>query len=162
MRARDVLEDCKQALRDFEASGPTPYWRTRWIGLVALLRSVGHVLDKIDGAQTPQWRKAVDEAWEKVKATKPEPRILWGFIESERNNVLKAYEVGARLNVTVRPGPAILSFSDSIAQHQKSDATLYESFIRAGSYGGQDALAVCREAVAFWETYLADVEAAAT
>ena len=130
MRARDVLEDCKQALKDFEASGATPYWRTRWIGLVALLRSVGHVLDKIDGAQTREWRKAVDEAWEKLKRTKPEPRILWEFIEAERNNVLKAYDVGARLNVTFRPGPAVLSFSDSIARHQKSDATLYE-FVHA-------------------------------
>ena len=161
MRARDVLEDCKLALKDFEAAGPTPYWRTRWIGLVALLRSVGHVLDKIDGARTPQWRKAVDEAWDRVKRTKPDPEILWEFIEAERNNVLKVYEVGARLSITVRPGPAILSFSDSIARHQKSDATSYESFMRSGFYGGRDALAVCQEAVAFWEKYLAEVEAAA-
>jgi hypothetical protein len=161
MRARDVLEDCKLALKDFEAAGPTPYWRTRWIGLVALLRSVGHVLDKIDGAQTPQWRKAVDEAWDRAKGTKPDPRVLWEFIEAERNNVLKVYEVGARLSITVRPGPAILSFSDSIARHQKSDATSYESFMRSGFYGGRNALAVCGEAVAFWEKYLSEVEAAA-
>jgi hypothetical protein len=157
MRARDVLEDCRQALKDFEASGPTPYWRTRWIGLMALLRSGGHVL----GARSPRWRKAVDEAWEKVRETKPEPMILWEFIEAERNNVFKAYEVGASLKVTVRPGPAILSFSDSIARHQKSDATTYESFIRSGFYGGRDALAVCWEALAFWEKYLEDVESAA-
>jgi hypothetical protein len=161
MRALDVLEECKRALDDFEAAGPTPYWRTRWVGLVALLRSVGHVLDKIDGAQSQQWRKAVDDAWVRVKSTKPEPRILWEFIEAERNNVLKAYEVGARLNTSIRPGPAILSFSDSIAAHQKSDATSYEYFMRSGFYGGRNALAVCREAVAFWEKYLADVEAAA-
>lgn len=158
MRARDVLEDCKQALEDFEAAGPTPFWRTRWIGLVTLLRSVGHVLDKIDGAKNPQWRRAVDEAWERVKRTKPEPRVLWEFIEAERNNVLKAYEVGVRLNITVRPGPATLSFSPSIAAHQKSEATAYESFMRSGFYGDYDALAVCREAVAFWEKYLAEVE----
>jgi hypothetical protein len=54
-----------------------------------------------------------------------------------------------------------LSFSDSIAAHQKSDAASYESFMRSGFYGGRNALGVCREAVAFWEKYLADVEAAA-
>jgi hypothetical protein len=48
MRARDVLSDCKQALEDFDAAGATPYWRTRWTAVVALLRAVGHVLHKID------------------------------------------------------------------------------------------------------------------
>ena len=161
MRARDVLNDCKRALEDFEAAGPTPYWRTRWTALVALLRSVGHVLDKIDGAQTPELRRAVDDAWGRLKQTKPEPRVFWEFIEAERNNVLKAYEVGAQLSVTVRPGPAILSFSDAIAPYQKSDATSYESFMRSGFYGGRDTLAVCRDAIAFWERFLDDVEAAA-
>lgn len=68
-------------------------------------------------------------------------RVFWEFIEAERNNVLKAYEVGARLNVIVRPGPAILSFSDSIAPFQKSDATSYEPFMRSGFYGGRGRLA---------------------
>lgn len=161
MRSRDVLAECRQALEDFLAAGPTPYWRTRWTGLVALLRSVGHVLDKIDGEQSVEWRRAVDEAWNRCKQTKPEPRILWEFIEAERNNVLKAYEVGARLNITVRPGPAVLSFSDSIARHQKSDATSYEAFLKSGFYGGRDAIAVCREAIDFWELYLNEVETAA-
>jgi hypothetical protein len=122
---------------------------------------VGHVLDKIDGAQSPELRRAVDDAWRRLKQTKPEPSVFWAFIEAERNNVLKAYEVGAQLSVTVRRGSAILSFSDSIAPYQKSDATSYESFIRSGFYGGRDALAVCRDAIAFWERFLNDVEAAA-
>ena len=161
MRSRDVLSDCKRAVEDFEAAGPTPYWRTRWTAVVALLRSVGHVLDKIDGAQSPEWRRVVDEAWFRLKQTKPEPRVLWEFIEAERNNVLKAYEVGAQLTVTVRPGPAVLSFSDSIAAYQKSDATSYESFMQSGFYGGRNALAVCREALDFWEKFLNEVETAA-
>jgi hypothetical protein len=160
MRAREVPFDCKRALEDFEAAGPTPYWRTRWTAVVALLRAVGHVLQKIDAAQSPEFKKAIDDAWARLKQTKPEPRIFWEFIEAERNNVLKVYEVSARLNVTVRPGPAVLSFSDSIAAYQ-SDPTTYESFIRLGFYGGRDALAVCREALVFWEKFLNDVETAA-
>jgi hypothetical protein len=161
MRAQDVLSDCKRALEDFKAAGPTPYWRTRWNAVVALVRAVGHVLKTIDAAQSPELRMAVADAWARLNQTKPEPRIFWEFIEAERNNVLKAYEVGAQLNAIVRPGPAILSFSDSIAPYQKSNATSYESFMRSGFYGGRDALALCREAIAFAEKFLVDVEAAA-
>jgi hypothetical protein len=144
-----VLSDCELAFKDFEAAGPTPFWRTRWTALMALLRAVGHVLDKIDGARGAELREAIDEAWDEVNRTKPEPRILWEFIEQERNNVVKAYEVGVRLNTTITPGwsgPA---------------ATTYESFIRSGVYRGRDALEVCQEAIAFWEGYLDRIETAA-
>ena len=58
-RAREVLADCELALADFEAAGPTPYWRTRWTGLVSLLRCVGHVLHKVDAVQSTNLKKAV-------------------------------------------------------------------------------------------------------
>jgi hypothetical protein len=171
MRARDVLNDCKlalhdfeEALRDFDEALPTPEWRTRWVGLVALLRSVGHVLDKVDGETNAKWRDAVDKAWERVNSVKPDHKILWEFIEQERNNVLKAYNMGARLNTTFRPGPMVLGFSDSTVRQilQKTGPTTHEPFMRSGSYAGRDALALCREAIAFWEKYLSEVEAAAT
>ena len=158
MRSREVLDDCRTALADFRASGARPYWRTRWTGLVALLRAAGHVLDKVDGAQSTQWRLAVDNAWDECKKTQPNPRILWEFIEAERNNVLKAYDVGACVNITVRPAPAILSFSPTIAPFQKSKPTTYETFLRTGFYNGQDAEAVCEEAIEFWNNYLNRVE----
>jgi len=158
--AHDVLSDCELALADFQDSGPTPYWRTRWTALVALLRSVGHVLHKIDATRSAELKQAVDEAWAELKKTKPEPRIFWEFIEEERNNVLKAYEVGARLNTTMRPGTAHLSFSGR-DQADPSGPTTYESFMRSGVYGGRDALEVCREAIEFWRRFLSDVEAAA-
>src|SRR3990172_5905920 len=110
-RAREVLADCELALADFEAAGPTPYWRTRWTGLVSLLRCVGHVLHKVDAVQSTNLKKAVADAWDDLKKTKPEPRIYWEFIEEERNNILKAYEFGARMNTTIRPGTAYLSLS---------------------------------------------------
>jgi hypothetical protein len=149
MRSRNVLEDCKRALEDFEAAGPTPYWQTRWVGMVALLRAVGHVLKEIDAKQSPKWKKAVDDAWARLKKTEPEPpAIFWKFIEEERNNVLKAYAVGARLNIGIQPG--------------SGNPPQYESFMRTGFYDGRAALTLCREAIAFWEKHLAEVEAAAT
>jgi hypothetical protein len=146
MRAREVLLDCERGLADFEAAGLTPYWRTRWIAVVALLRSVGHVLEKTDKKQSPGLEKAINQAWNALKKTRPEPRIFWEFIREERNNVLKVYEIGARLNITITPG----------------GPTGYNSFIRSGIYGGRDAVAVCREAIAFWGKHLDDIETAAT
>ena len=159
-RAREVLADCELALADFEAAGPTPYWRTRWTGLVALLRCVGHVLHKVDAVQSTNLKKAVADAWDDLKKTMPEPRIYWEFIEEERNNILKAYEFGARMNTTVRPGTAHLSLSGEGWQGP-SGPTTYDSFIRSGSYGGRDAVEVCLDAIAFWRDFLDRVETSA-
>jgi len=160
LRAREVLSDCELALRDFEAAGPTPYWRTRWTALTALLRAVGHVLDKIDAARGGELKEAIAQAWAELNKTKPEPRIFWDFIEQERNNVLKIYEVGARLNTTLRPGTVYMSRSGQ-DWSGPSGPTTYEAFIQSGVYGGRDALEVCREAIAFWQRYLDRIETAA-
>jgi hypothetical protein len=69
LRAREVLSDCELALKDFEAAGPTPYWRTRWTALVALLRAVGHVLDKIDAARGGELKEAIAQAWAELNKT---------------------------------------------------------------------------------------------
>ena len=119
------------------------------------MRAVGHVLDKIDGTQGAELKEAIAEAWAEVNRTKPEPRILWEFIEQERNNVVKVYEVGVRLNTTIRPGTLGQDWSSP------SGPTTYESFIRSGVYGGRDALGVCREAIAFWRGYLDRIESTA-
>jgi hypothetical protein len=160
LRAREVLADCKLALTDFEAAGPTLYWRTRWTAMVALLRSVGQVLHQIDAARSAELKEPIAKAWAELKRTKPEPRIFWEFIEQERNSILKAYEVGVRLNTTIRPGTLHMSLSGQ-DWSGPSGPTTYEAFMRSGVYGGRDALEVCREAIAFWQGYLDRIEAAA-
>ena len=157
LRAREVLADCELALADFEAAGPTPYWRTRWTGLVALLRSVGHVLHKVDASRSGDLKKVIATEWGTLNRSKPEPRILWDFIEDERNNILKAYEFGARMNTTVRPGAAHFTFSGD-GSEGPSGPTTYESFIRFGTFAERDALEVCRDAIAFWRVFLNKVE----
>src|SRR5207245_1310981 len=59
--------------------------------VVALLRSVGHVLDSVDGETAPELRRAIDEEYTKLKDSKPAPSIFWEFIHEERNMVLKEY-----------------------------------------------------------------------
>jgi hypothetical protein len=146
-----VLRDCEAALADLRA-GPTGLqWRTRWAAAVALLRSVGHVLDKVDGAASPERRKAFDEAWEALQNGKPRgvPEIFWRFIEDERNNLLKAYRTSARQNVTVSVGP--------VGSNRPSRAA-YEHVMASGPFAGQDPRDVVEQAIAWWRAYLDAVD----
>ena len=160
IRAREVLADCEQALADFQAAGLTPYWRTRWTGLVALLRAVGYVLKDIDAKQDDYLKKASDDAWYKLKSSKPDPLIFYGFIDLERHNVVHLYRIGARLNTEIVPGSGRLSFYGE-SQQGLIGSTSYKSSILSGVFSGRDAIEVCREAIGFWKDYLDKVEAAA-
>jgi hypothetical protein len=53
--ARLVLDDCRGALADLKEGVQGAEWRRRWIVTVVLLRAVGHVLEKVDGAAS-LWR----------------------------------------------------------------------------------------------------------
>ena len=45
----EVLEDCRMALTLLEEERDYRRWRVHWAAAVALVRAVGHVLDKVDG-----------------------------------------------------------------------------------------------------------------
>lgn len=142
--ARAVLRDCHRSARELvDATTPTT-WRLRWVTTVVLLRTVGHVLDKVDGTRSPQLRAAIDREWERVKARRAEHLIFHAFIEEERNSIAKEYEIGARLvqpvEADVKPafnGPVFLG--DRIVPQRT----------------------VIKEAINWWERLLTEVEAAA-
>jgi hypothetical protein len=159
--ARQVLGDAATALADFEASAGTAYWRTRWVALVALLRAVGHILDKVDAAADPRLGRASGAAWRKLGTTKPEPRVFWDFIDDERNNVLKAYQFGAGLNITVRPGAAWRNTVTGESGGTESGPTTYDTFMRSGSFAGEDPRELARRAIGFWTAYLDGIDRAA-
>ncbi len=50
--ARRVLADCRLAHRMLEDERNADRWRVVWVGAVALIRAVGHVLDKVDGSES--------------------------------------------------------------------------------------------------------------
>jgi hypothetical protein len=147
--ARLVLADCEMALGDVEAGTATEVWRTRWVGLVALLRVVGHVLNNVDAEVSREATEAIRSAWMRLHDSKPEPWIFWSFIEDERNNVLKLYQLAPRKNITLRPG----------AVGQPSGPTTHELFFTGGSYRGRPPLDVCRDAIAFWRAYVDEIDA---
>lgn len=98
--ARSVLRDCEAALEEItRASGvwesdalDSQTFQRRWVAIIVLLRVVGHVLYKVDRHQSPEMARAINDAWDELKNTEPEPRIFWEFIDKERNNILKLYQ----------------------------------------------------------------------
>ena len=44
--ARTVLDDCRLALQLLEEETDPQRWRIHWVAALALVRAVGHVLDR--------------------------------------------------------------------------------------------------------------------
>ena len=92
MQARVVLADCRVALEHAERASDPAALRVAWAALVALLRTVGQVLDKVDGRQGEPLRRAIDARWRVWNANRASNRAYWNFIEAERHAVLKVYD----------------------------------------------------------------------
>ena len=89
LRARVVLADARAALVDFEESNKTPYWRTRWVALITILRAVGHVLDKVDAPRDAKIAAASRQAFEDMK------RSSWGVRRCTRIRDMRQVVDGA-------------------------------------------------------------------
>jgi hypothetical protein len=92
--ARRVLRDCHIAVRMCKSAPLGAERRIAWTTAVTLLRTVGHVLDKVDGSRSNYLRAAIDECWGEVRNGGPNHEIFNDFIECERNNILKEYKPG--------------------------------------------------------------------
>ena len=141
--AREVLEDCRVAVQQLGGGTQGRAWRIQWVAAVVLLRAVGHVLNSVDG-KVPKYASAIADEWDELKRSKPAPPIFWQFIETERNNIVKEYEIGAGQGVTVYVG-----------QNRPHD-THY--LINVGPYQGREQREVLAEAIAWWEQYLANID----
>ena len=160
MAARRVLADCEAALAMLEDERDSRRWRVLWVGALALLRAVGHVLWKVDG-RTPHAREAIKAAYERWKAKQSEHRVFREFIKKERDYILKEY----RLNVldSAETGVAVV-IGDSDAGYitDETPFVLDENLFRpvtAGFGAGEDARDVYREAIRWWEAELSRLEA---
>jgi hypothetical protein len=179
LAARAVLADCEEALEELKGARQDTL-RRRWLTVMALLRAVGHVLDKVDGSgttATPALRTAISRSYAALKASRPNPVIFWGFIEGERNNVLKAYEFTVRGNLTIPvpassdiphglenpilmpPGSRGIAFGALGATHTPESRFSVWPLI-GGPFEGQEPFKVVQQAIDFWRLYLDEVERA--
>ena len=142
--ARVVLSDCRDAHAELVDGLQGSEWRRRWTTVVVLLRTVLHVLDKVDAPRSEGVRAAVDARWERLKSSKPQPEILWGFIDADRNLILKEYEHRAGQSARVFVGEG------------RAETTYH---MNTGPFAGQDPREVAADAMKWLEHLLDDVEA---
>ena len=79
--ARIVLQDAKHAITVHNRRMQSEEFRASWFAIIGLLRAVGHVLSKVDKNSSYSMRYAIDQKWQSLRDSKPEPAILWQFIE---------------------------------------------------------------------------------
>lgn len=155
--AREVLVDCEIALEMLEEVEDLRRWRVLWAGSVALLRAVGHVLKKVDGAD-PRIGPAVDQRYRVWRSKRQENAIFWDFIEEERNNVLKEYQFGVSLDEEI---PLLVQSDTADGKTERAAFQLGENLYRPlliGYSEGEDARDVYRRALDWWHRELTTVE----
>lgn len=148
MKARSVLEDCKHALNLLQEEQHPDTFRILWVAGIALARAVGHVLQKVDGEQSEAMKLAIASAYSSWKSDRAGNAIFWDFIEQERNQVLKQYEV------VFFAGPVNVVASGEIH-------TLGEHLfcpITDGKFAGEDCRDLLEQAIEWWEWQLNDIE----
>ena len=153
--ARRVLCDCQLAARELAPLDDPDAWRRRWITALVLLRAVGHVLHKVDGETSHEYRAAIDAWWKTLQSAKQETPIFWSFIEAERNSILKEYRsTGVQVvRTTVR---------FHLASGQRDDPpTTYVASIEGGPYDGRSQGEVVLEAITWWREQLRSIDQAA-
>ncbi len=149
LKARNVLADRRTALDLLQEETRPEVFRLYWVAGVALARAVGHVLQKVDSEHDATIERAVASAYAAWKADKQANSIFWDFIEQERNQILKEYEVG------FLAGPI-----DVVAGAELH--TLGEHLfcpIADGVFAGEDCRDILEQAITWWESQLNSIEA---
>ncbi len=140
LRAWDPFWDCVDILFQFQNSDVAdgddelPEWRLYWVAGISLLRTIGHVLAKVDAKNSPRHSEIISDFWRRLLSERMEHEIFWEFVEKERNNLLKTYQFGAKLC--------------------KSSDGYY-----VATADGQDAFQLFRHAVYWWRKQLMDLKA---
>ncbi len=148
--ARKVLADCKTVHSLLEMESDAAHFRVLWVSGSALLRSVGHVLQKVDSKHSSKVAKSVDAAWKRWNADKETNAIFFEFIEEERNNILKEYEFGflsGPVEVLITPSNTLFALEDN----------LYCP-ISGGRFEGEDCRDILAEGIAWWERELSTID----
>lgn len=150
LTARQVLNDCRRAHTLLENEEDPQVFRILWAAAVALCRSVGHVLDKVDRVTYASISGNMDVKWLQVKGQPDKHAIFHQFIDRERNCVLK--EAGSSYD----DGPQTLVVLPINEEHTLDELLFCP--IQDGRYAGEDCRDVLLEAISWWDHYLLELE----
>jgi hypothetical protein len=125
-------------------------WRHQWAGLCALLKTSVHLM-RIDAARcfAEDIRRELLESYHRLRRDKASYPLFWGFVDRERNNILKEYEFSAYQGVIKEDGTIAASVSLMSLLNGPQDL-----FIRGGDYDGRRAMDVAEEAADWIEGYI--------
>ncbi|TAL27605.1 MAG: hypothetical protein EPN97_17215 [Alphaproteobacteria bacterium] len=160
--AREVLNDCRLALQMLEDETDLQKWRIVWAAAVALIRAVGHVLDKVDGSDKDikEISKTLFKEW---NSDAPEHLIFRDFIDQERNNLLKEYRSNVHPfeSVKVLFTTTLVPVSGGEPVQEATVCGLDENIYRPmldGTWEGDDARDVLMHAINWWGDQLNKVD----
>lgn len=148
--ATAVLDDCIRAHNSLDDEEHDPnIWRVKWIGALALIRMVGHVLHKVDGAN-PKIRTASEQLYKEWNDPRSEHLIFTDFIEKQRNEALKTYEVGVSQESEI----SLFVEDDGMIEGTYSlPADLFRP-LENGPFAGEDARDIYLQAIYWWREQL--------
>ncbi|MDO9002493.1 MAG: hypothetical protein Q7V20_03430 [Aquabacterium sp.] len=150
--ARKVLADLEAAHELLELESNAQRFRITWVAAMALCRAVGHVLDKVDSKASPELKAAIKQAWSSWQSDQERHGLFHLFIESERNAVLKEYEMGFMSGssaVIVLPEGSATTLSDELFCP-----------LADGPYAGEDCRDILAQAIDWWQSQLRDIDQA--
>ncbi len=155
-KARLVLQDAMFVREKLETELGHVEWRLYWVLAVVLLRAVGHVLDKVDGANDisiKQKANTLHKSWR----TGDENLIFRDFIERERNSILKEYES----EITEGPVPIMAHLQSHDGFDVIRQFLIEENIYRpmgSGAYAGEDGRTLIDESIAWWARQLDTID----
>lgn len=131
---------------------PVADYQSQYVAIIALLRSIGHVFDKVDCAEGG--RRAWSAAQWKVWQQNP---IFREFIEPTRNVLLKEFQGGLHLRNEAFGTIAVVadpSVPGGVSHHADFEAS------KLIDVHGRPILPQIHEALEFWDRCLTEAEAA--
>lgn len=131
-------------------------WRVNYFAAIGLLRTVGHVLDKIDSKEWPEAALPIANAYARWKRKEGEDVIFKDFIEDERNLLVKEYRRGCEPEDAV--DCPVLTV-DGRENHGIS--TIPVVFVEGGHFDGQPVESLLWRAIEWWMLELEAIEDAA-
>lgn len=162
MKSRELYVDCCSA-RDLLVKAiqekKTAEAKVAWFASLAMLRAIGHVLEKVDspggGTAFKELLKEKYDHWKEVE-------IFRDFIELERNAIIKEY----RSSLTVKEQCKVvklvtvdhrtLKSKDGFSLHSTESIT---EFIKGSGLGSEKSpLTTLNRALEWWDTQLKELE----
>jgi hypothetical protein len=152
--AREVLSRCEYFAKTLREDPTGVAWEAQFSAALALLRGVGHALDK---SKTEQW-------WKHLKSKKNTNSIFWDFIDNERNLILKEAQLRAGqsafvylqgVQVTALAAGQLPAPPPATPQQRKTD---YSYHMNDGVFAGRDPRDLIDEAITWWKGELSKID----